>query len=415
MGEAISSVLLDPASFTYIVGIDIGSEVCCFTVLTPQKQVVIKPTELANAASGFALLQRRLVGLGVPPAQIAIGLEATSRYGENLFQFLQQHGYHLCLLHPRQTHEFSKQRGLRAKTDRLDATTIARVLLSGDARVGYVPDEQITSYRELVRLHTQLSDELTRAKNEIQVLVVVLFPEFRQVFADPCRQTAVAVLRTYPSAQAIRGAGVDAIAAILRASDPRHYGQETARRLVALAEHSVSSHLALAARSLSLKIWCEHLQQTAAHLEHIDQEIEQLLSHDPGARGLQAVPEFGTQTVAVLCAELGDVTRFLRLDQVVAYAGMDIEIKQSGKWQGQAKLSKRGSGLVRRMLYLAAMRSIRLPASAFGAYYHRLLARGLGKKTALMAVMRKMVGIAAYLLRTGEDYDPTKVAAGPVG
>jgi transposase len=47
------------------------------------------------------------------------------------------------------------QRGLRAKTDRLDASTIARVLLSGEARIGYVPDEQIASYRELVRLHTQ--------------------------------------------------------------------------------------------------------------------------------------------------------------------------------------------------------------------------------------------------------------------
>jgi transposase len=155
MGEGASSVLLDPSSFAYVVGIDIGSERCCFTVLTPQKQVVIKPTDLMNAASGFVLLQQRLAGLRVDPPQIVIGLEATSCYGENLFHFLQQHGYHLCLLHPRQTHEFSKQRGLRAKTDRLDATTIARVLLSGEARVGYVPDEQIASYRELVRLHTQ--------------------------------------------------------------------------------------------------------------------------------------------------------------------------------------------------------------------------------------------------------------------
>jgi transposase len=93
-----------------------------------------------------------------------------------------------------------------------------------------------------------------------------------------------------------------------------------------------------------------------------------LLSHDPKARGLQAVPEFGTQTVAVLLAELGAVTRFQRLDQVVAYVGMDIEIKQSGKWRGQAKLSKRGSGLVRRMLYMAAIRCIWLPGSAFGVY-----------------------------------------------
>lgn len=136
MAEAPTAVLLDPSVFAYVVGIDIGSETCCFTVLTPQKQVVIKPTEFANAASGFALLGERMAQFGVAPAQIVVGLEATSRYGENLFHFLQQQGYHLCLLHPRQTHEFAKQRGLRAKTDRLDAGTIARVLLSGEARVG---------------------------------------------------------------------------------------------------------------------------------------------------------------------------------------------------------------------------------------------------------------------------------------
>lgn len=258
-------------------------------------------------------------------------------------------------------------------------------------------------------------DELARDKNEIQALLVVLFPEFSQVFADPCRLTATAVLQAYPSAKAIRTAGVDAIAAILRASAPRNYGRETARRLVDLAEHSVSSDLALEARSLSLKIWCEHLHHISAHLEQIEEQIEQWLSHDPKATGLQGVPEFGTKTVAVLRAELGDVTRFQRLDQVVAYGGMDVEIKQSGKWQGQAKLSKRGSGLVRRMLYMAAMRCTWLPGSAFGVYYHRLVARGVGKKAALMAVMRKMLVIAAYLLRTGEDYDPTKVAAGPAG
>lgn len=415
MGEVSSAVLLDPSSFAYVVGIDIGSETCCFTVLTSQKQVIVKPSNLGNAASGFARLQEQLAHLEADPAQIVVGMEATSRYGENLFHFLHQRGYHLCLLHPRQTHEFAEKRGLRAKTDRLDATTIARVLLSGEARVGYVPDEQVASYRELVRLHTQISDELARAKNEIQGLVVVLFPEFIQVFADPCRLTATAVLQAYPSARAIRTAGVDAIAAILHATAPRNYGRATAWRLVELAEHSVSSELAVEARSLSMNIWCEQLRSLQAHLEHIDAQIEQLLDNDPKAKGLQAVPEFGTQTVAVLLAEVGEVARFQRLDQVVAYAGMDIEIKQSGKWRGQAKLSKRGSGLVRRMLYMAAMRCIWLPGSAFGLYYHRLLARGVKKMAALMAVMRKMLVIAAYLLRTGEDYDPTKVAAGPAG
>ncbi len=55
------------------------------------------------------------------------------------------------------------------------------------------------------------------------------------------------------------------------------------------------------------------------------------------------------------------------MDQAVAYAGMDIEIKECGKWKGKAKLSKRGSGLLRQILYLAALRSIHLEGSAFGA------------------------------------------------
>jgi transposase len=82
---------------------------------------------------------------------------------------------------------------LRAKTDQLDAITIARMLLSAEARRGYVPTELIASYRELVRLHSQLSDEVARYKNEIHALLTVLFPEFSQVFADPCRKTAIAL------------------------------------------------------------------------------------------------------------------------------------------------------------------------------------------------------------------------------
>jgi transposase len=117
-----------------------------------------------------------------------------------------------------------------------------------------------------------------------------------------------------------------------------------------------------------------------------------------------------------LRAELGDVQRFTHVDEVIAYGGMDIEIKESGKWKGKAKLSKRGSGLLRRMLYLAALRSIHLEGSAFGAYYQRLVARGLKKGSALMAVMRKMLAVATHLLmHEDEDYDPLKVSAGTVG
>jgi len=402
---------LDASGFASVVGIDVGSQACVYTVLQPDKRIIVKPTEVANRDTGFVQVHASLSHLGVPPQRILIGLEATSRSSENLYQFLAAQGYVLCLLHPRQTHQFAQQRGLRAKTDRLDAATIARVLLSGEARPGSVPDELIATYRELERLHSQLTDDGARYQNQIQALLVVLFPEFVQVFADPCRPTALALLKGYPSARALVEAGVEAVAATLREVAPRRYGRKTAQQLVALATQSSASGLATDARALSLKILCDQLQHTLANLAQVEHELDQVLDRDTGATGLKSTPEFGRNTVAVLRAELGDVTRFQRVDQVVAYAGLDLEVKQSGKWKGEVKLSKRGSGRLRRVLYLAALRSICLPASAFGAYYQRLVARGLKARDALTAVMRKMLIVAYHLLRSNETYDPTKVCA----
>src|SRR4030081_1856208 len=105
------------------------------------------------------------------PARFSSGWKPPLETRENLSHELEQQGYVLRLLHPGQTHQFHQQQGLRAKTDRLDAMTIARVLLSVEARAGYVPSERIAAYRDLVRLHTRLSDEVAAYQNEIQALV----------------------------------------------------------------------------------------------------------------------------------------------------------------------------------------------------------------------------------------------------
>jgi len=409
MSTTPSASSTEEVTIKYVCGIDIGSQSCSGCICRPDKRVVVKPGDFANTSEGWRVWEEKLEQLDAAPNHIVIGMEATSRYHENLYHELEQKGYQMRLLHPGQTHHFHQQQGLRAKTDRLDALTIARVLLSGEARMGYVPSDQIATYRELVRLHTQLSEEAARYQNQIQALVVVLFPEFSQIFVDPCGQAALAVLKTYPHAQAVAQAGVEAIYQVLRAVPAAHFGRPTAKKLVALAQVSSSSGRALSGRASSLRILCDQLEHTQANRQRLEEELEQLITMDPETKGLRQMPELGPKTVAVLRAELGEVKRFARTDQAIAYAGMDVEIKESGQWKGQAKLSKRGSGLLRQILYLAATRSISLEDSAFGAYYHHLVARGLKKMSALMAVMRKMVAVATHLMKTGEDYDPSKV------
>jgi len=394
------------------VGLDVGSETCTVAVLAPDKRVVLKPFDIANAGAGFTRLDQKLAQLDCAPHELIVGLEATGRYWEPVYYFLQERGYRLLLLHPAQTHHFAERRGLRAKTDQLDAVTIARALLSDDVRPAYVPDDLTATYRDLVRLHSNLSDEAARYKNEIQDLLVVLFPEFPQVFKDPTRKTALAVLRTYPSAQAIAAVGEAPIAAVLQATAPRNFGPDTAARLVALAQQSSASPVAVAARGRSLAILADQLMHTQANIAELEREIDALVQQDDGTTGLQSVPDFGPKTVAVLRAELGEVERFQRSEQVVAYAGLDVTVRESGKWKGQRKLSKRGSGALRRSLYMAAFGCLRHPHSAFRAYYEALAARGLKGNRALMAVMRKMLVVAYHLLKTGERYDPAKVWAG---
>src|SRR6266851_5173646 len=311
MNRTPSAPSEEEAVIKYVCGIDIGSQSCAGCMCRPDKSVVIKSITFANAREGWQIWQEKLNQLDALPSQILIGMEATSRYGENLYHELEQRGYVLRLLHPGQTHHFHQQQGLRAKTDRLDAMTIARVLLSGEARIGYVPSERVATYRELVRLHTHLSDEAAGYQNEIQALIVVLFPEFTQVFADPCLPTALTVLRAYPSAQAIVEAGVEPLYQLLQTHKRVvRSGRPTARNLVALAKPSASSGRALPGRSVSLRILCDQLGHTNANLARLNAEIEQLLSSDPGVKGLQQVPEFGPKTVAVLRGSTGGCGAF---------------------------------------------------------------------------------------------------------
>jgi transposase len=397
----------------YVVGIDVGADTCAVSILRPDKTAVRSPFMIANAATGFARLAAALTQLGCSPTQIRVGLEATGRYWENLYQFLLPLGYEMVLVHPGQAHHFAQQRGLRAKTAKLDAGTVARALLSDELRPAYVPSDLIGAYRELVRLQTDLTDAAARYKQEIRDLLIVLFPEFTQVFKDPTGPTALALLRAYPGAEAVAMGGIDAITHLLQAVAPRKYGPRTAERLVALAQQSCASPLAVTARRHCLQILIDQVRQTQANLGELEREIASLVQRDDDMAGLQSVPEFGPDTVAVLRAELGDVARFAGSAQVVAYAGMDVTVRESGKWKGRRKLSKRGSGALRRCLFLAALGSLRTrSASAFGAYYRALEARGLRGYRALMAVMRKMLIVAYHLLKHGEPYDPAKVWRG---
>jgi transposase len=294
----------EEVTIKYVCGIDIGSQSCSGCICRPDKRVVVKPSDFANTFEGWRVWEEKLEQLDAAPNHIMIGMEATSRSHENLYHELEQKGYQMRLLHPGQTHHFHQQQGRLTKTDRLDAPPHCSCLAeSGRHAWAMFEVDQMATYRELVRLHTQLSEEAARYQNQIQALVVVLFPEFSQIFVDPCGQAALAVLKTYPHAQAVAQAGVEAMYQVLRSVPAAHFGRPTAKKLVALAQASSSSGRALSGRESHLRILCDQLEHTQANLQRLEEDVEQLIATDPETKGLQQMPELGPKTVAVLRAE----------------------------------------------------------------------------------------------------------------
>jgi transposase len=104
---------------------------------------------------------------------------------------------------------------------------------------------------------------------------------------------------------------------------------------------------------------------------------------------------------------------FSHPDQFVAYCGLDVRVRQSGKKSGQLGLSKQGEAELRRLLFLAAQASLRGKGSPFAAQYERERAKGLSSTAALCAVARKLARLSWSLVTHGTSYDPDRVYQQP--
>jgi transposase len=111
-----------------------------------------------------------------------------------------------------------------------------------------------------------------------------------------------------------------------------------AHALQALAQRSTASTRAVAARSLVVRTLALHLLDLQERLHELEQALASVLGEDTGSKPLQGVPGLGPVTTPTIRAELGEVSRFRGVDQVIAYAGLEPRTRQSGAWVGQKRL-----------------------------------------------------------------------------
>lgn len=395
-----------------VVGIDVAKQTHVVCALeAPGGAIRLKPSKIEASVEGYARVQEWLQSWAEPAATV-IGMEATGTLWEPLYDFLTQAGYHVLLLNPRQTASWASSLGLRAKTDGIDAHTLARGLLAGLARPSALPSETVQSLRALTRARRDLVQTRAAARQRLHDELVVLFPEFVPLLrqlpgeADLGAPAALHLLEAYPSAAVLASAPADAVLLVAQQASNGRWGEAEVALLQQAARRSAASSRAVAARSLVVRTFVGQVLHLHTQIAELEAAIHEVLRDDADGRRLQGIPGIGPQGAATIRAELGDVMRFSRVDAVVAYAGLDPRTCQSGAFVGQKHLSKRGPGALRHALYLAALVAARC-APEWRRRYHHFLERGRSKKEALTILSRALLRVIYHLLRTGQTYDPT--------
>jgi transposase len=394
-----------------VVGIDVAKHfhvVCALEA--PSGSLRQRASKIAATAEGYAQLCMWLRTWGEPEA-LLIGMEATGTLWEPLHDTLTRAGYAVLVLNPRQTSAWAASLGLRAKTDGIDAQTLARGLLAGYARASTLPSETVQALRALTRTRRDLIGSRSAARQRVHDELVLLFPELMTHLpkgADLGTPAVLRLLSTYSSAEQLARAEASAVATLLGEHSAGRWGVVEAQALQTLAQRSTASTRAVAARSLVVRTLALHLLDLQERLHELEQALASVLEEDTGSKPLQGVPGLGPVTTPTIRAELGEVSRFRGVDQVIAYAGLEPRTRQSGAWMGQKRLSKRGPGALRHALYLAVVVAVRCRAE-WRERYQRFLARGRAKKEALTILSRSLLKIIYHLLRTGTRYDATRL------
>jgi len=248
-------------------------------------------------------------------------------------------------------------RQARAKTDRLDARTLAKLLAAGELDAVWMPDETCRVLRRRLSRREQLVRSRSRAKNEIHAILM------RRLMGRPPVSDLFGVK-----------------------------GRRWLRELELPLEEA------------------ETLESALRHVEFLDQEIaavERLIAREalrsPDARRLMTVPGVNVICAATFLAAIGDIRRFRSPRSLVAYLGLDPRVRQSGTEPARSgRISKRGSASARWALVEAAWSVVCQPGP-LRAFYERIRARrGHGK--AVVASARKLTVLFWCLLARGEDY-----------
>jgi transposase len=382
------------------IGIDIGKEKHMVAVVDQDGGVLVKATSFTEDLDGY----QKLFELVGQAEDALVVMEATGHYWQNLCGALAGSGFGVAVINPVRTHRFAAEDLARAKTDAIDAVSLARFGAQKKPAPTKLPDEATVELRELVRLRDRYVQDLGDRVRQLHRVVDLGFPEFTRHVKELDSALATTLLGQYSTAADFCKQSPRRIGKLLY--DGRHeVGLDLATALVEAAKTSVGRHHG-APFKLEAVHACEDIATLRSRIRQLDKDLGATIGkHDIGAL-LLTIEGIGGTTAARLIAELGDPASFRSPAALAAYVGVVPATSHSGKRRpARAAISSMGNAHLRAKLWMPVLTAVRRNAW-LKRFHDGLIARGKLPKVALIAAMRKLLRAVYTVAKNRQPFVP---------
>ena len=386
--------------FMIYLGIDIAKLNHVASATNADGEVLLSNLCFTNNHTGFQKLLDSISSFS--KEDLLIGLESTAHYGENLICFLFQRGYQICIINPIQTAALRKTNIRKTKTDAVDTLLIIKALIMNKYRIFSQQDLDSMQLKNLCRFRQKLTKARTKVKIQLNTYIDLLFPELQYFFKSGIHSKAVyALLKETANPDEIAAMHLTRLSNLLNKTSRGHFKRSHAVHLKELAAQSVGTKdntLSLQIRQsiIQIELYTEQLQEVEESIYSLMDKIDSVI---------KTIPGIGKLNGAMIIGEIGDIKRFDKPCQLLAYAGLDPSVYQSGNFNAlRTRMSKRGSKLLRYALINAAWQTT-LVNKTFKDYFDLKVSQGRRHYNALGHVAHKLVRVIHKMMTDNVDFN----------
>jgi len=390
----------------FYVGIDVSKDKSDICIKDVNGNDLIQRFKITNSKADLGHLYetiKRIKSKTPGKSDVVFGMEATGIYSLPLYSALKRDGYKVKLYNPIQTNGFRKINIRKTKTDPIDAAIIADMLRHSEPpQVSDIQDLNLYQLRELVRIRHRLIEKQTICKVQIVRNIDTIWPDYNSVMKRVLGKTSLAILKKYSVPSKVRAISFEQFYELIKKMSRSKISRKQAEEIYAHAGNVLTIPELDSVITFEIKTLISQLELYDEQIQSVEIRIDQMMKLIDSK--IMSIPGIGDTLGPMILGEIGSVERFSNVKKLIAFAGLDPVVSQSGRFENRSgPISKRGSPLLRQALFLAA-NVARQNDENLKRFYDKKISEGKHHFSALNAVAAKLLRITYWVLKNNKEY-----------